>query len=176
MTEQAPASAVREVVLTRAFDAPRETVFEAWTDPDRVAKWWGPEGFDTPRKKVSIDLRVGGRFDLVMVVASAEIAAGMQVELGTEFPERSEIIGLVEPWLLALKSEAQPEIGLPAPTVTFIEFREGGDEARIALTSGPYTETMQPHAEAGWSGSFDKLDALLRSLACRKVAPKGGGA
>jgi len=154
----------QEVVITRVFDAPRELVFRAWTDPDYIAKWWGPEGFDTPRESVNVDLRVGGRFDLVMVVASAEIAAGMRVDVGAEFVDRSEIVELVEPELLVLSLEAQPDIGLPVPTVTRIEFHEDGEGTRLKLTGGPYTPMMKPNAEAGWSGSFDKLERLLPSL------------
>lgn len=165
MTEDTLAGGRPELHLTRVFDGSRELVFKAWTDPDQVAKWWGPEGFEIPRESVSIDLRVGGRFDLVMVVVNAEIVAGMQVELGTEFPDSSEIVELVEPELLVLRSEARPEIGLPVPTVTRIEFHDDGNgKTRVALTSGPYTATMRPNAEAGWSGSFDKVERLLGSV------------
>jgi uncharacterized protein YndB with AHSA1/START domain len=38
-------TAPRALVITRVFDAPRELVFKAWTDPKRVAQWWGPHGF-----------------------------------------------------------------------------------------------------------------------------------
>jgi uncharacterized protein YndB with AHSA1/START domain len=37
----------RELVITRIFDAPRHLVFQAWTEPARVARWWGPQGFVT---------------------------------------------------------------------------------------------------------------------------------
>jgi len=38
----------RMLVITRVFDAPRALVFKAWTDPKRVAQWWGPNGFTNP--------------------------------------------------------------------------------------------------------------------------------
>ena len=41
----------QQVLITRIFDAPREQVFKAWTDPDQVAAWYGPEHFDTPRER-----------------------------------------------------------------------------------------------------------------------------
>jgi len=50
----------KEAVITRVLDAPRETVWKAWTDPDIVKHWWGPQDFTAPH--ISIDLRVGGRF------------------------------------------------------------------------------------------------------------------
>jgi len=48
------------MVVTRVFDAPRELVWKAWTDPKYVMQWWGPKGFTSPSCK--IDFRVGGKF------------------------------------------------------------------------------------------------------------------
>ena len=42
----------QEVLITRIFDAPRERVFKAWTDPDEVAAWYGPEHMDAPRERI----------------------------------------------------------------------------------------------------------------------------
>lgn len=54
--------AEKEIVITRLFDAPRTLVFKVWTDPQHIAKWWGPEGYSSTDCKV--DLRVGGNFSL----------------------------------------------------------------------------------------------------------------
>jgi uncharacterized protein YndB with AHSA1/START domain len=48
------------MIVTRIFDAPRELVWKAWTDPKYVMQWWGPKGFTSPVCK--IDFRVGGKF------------------------------------------------------------------------------------------------------------------
>jgi Activator of Hsp90 ATPase homolog 1-like protein len=61
------AAADQQVLITRSFDAPREQMFKAWTDPDQVAVWYRPGHFDTPRERIHIDLRVGGRYELTMV-------------------------------------------------------------------------------------------------------------
>ena len=53
-------SEVERMVITRVFDAPRELVWKAWTDPKYVMRWWGPKGFTAPVCR--IDFRVGGRF------------------------------------------------------------------------------------------------------------------
>jgi uncharacterized protein YndB with AHSA1/START domain len=45
---QVKPSASRELTITRVIDAPREAVFEAWTDPKQMARWWGPNGFANP--------------------------------------------------------------------------------------------------------------------------------
>lgn len=54
----------REIVITRAFNAPPELVWKAWTDPERIVRWFGPNGFSTTIK--SMDLRIGGewRYDM----------------------------------------------------------------------------------------------------------------
>ena len=139
----------QQVLITRIFDAPRDLVFQAWTDPDQVARWYGPEQFDTPREAVTIELRVGGRYELEMV----------QQGSGAVFPVRYEIIELDPPRLLVLKSEPMPELGNHEPTVTRIELHDHGGKTRMSLSDGPYTHST--HAEAGWNGAFAKLDAML---------------
>ena len=54
----------REIVLTREFDAPRDLVFEAWTDPRHLSQWWGPDGFTTTTS--AFDMRPGGVWRFVM--------------------------------------------------------------------------------------------------------------
>ena len=65
----------QEVLITRIFDAPRERVFRAWVDPDELAAWYGPEYFDTPRERIRIDLRVGGRYELTMIRKPSRVGA-----------------------------------------------------------------------------------------------------
>jgi uncharacterized protein YndB with AHSA1/START domain len=149
MTDSTPAApADQEVRITRVFDAPRERVFSAWTDPDEVTAWYGPEGFDTPREKIHIDLRVGGRYELTMVRPG-----------GAEFAIGYEILELVEPELIVLRSDPMPEVGMHQPTVTRVELQDLGGRTRMTLTDGPYVESA--HAEAGWNSAFDKLAALV---------------
>ena len=148
MTEPAHAQAEgRRIHITRVLDAPRDAVFEAWTDPGQVAAWWGPGGFDVPRDTITIDLRVGGRYDLCMVQAAT----------GAGFWVRSEIVELVAGDLLVLGSDAAPEIGLTFPTLTRVEFRDDGAGTRVTVTGGLYSDEMAPNAEAGWSSSLDRL-------------------
>ena len=54
----------RGLVITRILDAPRDVVFRAWTEPDRVARWWGPQGFVTTY--CDMDIRPGGAFRVCM--------------------------------------------------------------------------------------------------------------
>ena len=156
MSDSTPVqTADQQITITRVFDAPRELVFRAWTDPDQVARWFGPAGLDTPRESVEIDARVGGRFQLRMVKPGSE----------AEYRLRYEIVELVEPELLVLRSEPMPEVGLHHPTVARIELHDEDGKTRMTLTDGPYTEEGGGGAGAGWASSFDKLEALLASSA-----------
>lgn len=56
--------AVPELVITRPFDASRELVWQAWSDPRHIMQWWGPAGFNN--ETCERDLRVGDRFQLAM--------------------------------------------------------------------------------------------------------------
>ena len=142
----------RQVQVEYTFEAPRELVFAAWMDPDEVAQWWAPKGFEVPRDSIEIDPRVGGRHVLCMV----------QQASGAEFWVRNEIVELNEPELLVLHGEAMPEVGLPFETATRVELADDGGVTRMALTSGPYTRQMAPNAEAGWRNGAEQLAALVK--------------
>jgi uncharacterized protein YndB with AHSA1/START domain len=141
----------QEVLITRIFEAPRKRVFRAWTDPDEVAAWYGPEHVDTPRDRVHIDLRVGGRYELTMVQRGG----------GAEYAIGYEIVELVEPELIVLRSDPMPEMGMHEPTLLRVEFHDHGAKTRMTLSDGPYPGEGRGHAEAGWSAAFDKLAARV---------------
>ncbi len=147
----ARATADQTVMITRMFEAPRDRVFEAWTDPDQVAAWYGPEPVDTPRERIHIDLGVGGRYELTMV----------QRDGGAEFTIGYEILELVEPELIVLRSDPMPEAGMHEPTVVRVEFHDHGAKTRMTLTDGPFPPEGHGHAEAGYRAAFDKLAALV---------------
>ena len=140
----------QKLTITREFDAPIELVWEAITDPDHVAHWFGPEGFETARESIEIDLRIGGRYELDMVMA------------GSRHPVRYTIAELDAPRLLVLTSPPMPEFGIPEQTVTRIELEDLGGTTRMTLSDGPY-EQPGP-AEAGWNGALAKLEARLGEL------------
>ena len=77
-------SADREIVLTHVFDAPRELVWQAWTDPQHVVNWWRPNGFTTTIEKM--DVRPGGVWKHVMHGPD-----------GTDYPNSSVFIEVVKP-------------------------------------------------------------------------------
>jgi uncharacterized protein YndB with AHSA1/START domain len=144
--------AEREVRVNHVFDAPREVVFAAWTDPDQVAQWWAPAGFEIPRDSVVIEPRVGGRFHLTM--------AGLAGE-GT-FPLRAEILEITPPELIVMRNEAIPEGGITEPTLTRVTFEVEGAGTRMIVTSGPYSDETYDNASTGWNELVLNLEALLR--------------
>ena len=64
MTNQYDEIVRREIVTTRVFDAPRATVFEAWTDPEQLKIWWGPKGFTNTFHHC--EMRPGGSWSYIM--------------------------------------------------------------------------------------------------------------
>jgi uncharacterized protein YndB with AHSA1/START domain len=144
-------AADRQVLITRIFEAPRERVFSAWTDPDEIAAWFGPEQMDTPRERIHVDLRVGGRYELTMV----------QRQGGREMTIGYEIVELVEPELIVLRSDPMPEAGMHEGTVVRVELHDHGSKTRMTLTDGPLPPESRDHAAAGWSAAFEKLGSLV---------------
>ena len=136
MSDSTPVAATdhqdQEVLITRIFDAPRERVFRAWTDPDEVAEWYGPEHFDTPRERIHIDLRVGGRYELTMVQRDngAEFAIGYEiVELRGAGADRAALGPDAGGGHARADSHAR---GVPRP-----RHQDAHDSHRRALPAGP---------------------------------------
>lgn len=73
-----------EIIITRLIDAPRELIWEVWTNPDHAAKWWGPNGFTTTTK--SMDLRPGGKWIYTMHGPD-----------GTDYPNEVKYLEVVKP-------------------------------------------------------------------------------
>lgn len=147
---EASAADARTVLVTRIFEAPRERVFRAWTDPDEVAAWFGPDSMETPRERIRIDLRVGGRYELTMVRRDG--AGGMTIGY--------EIVELLEPELLVLRSDPMPEMGMDEGTVVRVELHDHGEKTRMTLSDGPLP-AGRDHAEAGWLAAIEKLAARV---------------
>jgi uncharacterized protein YndB with AHSA1/START domain len=149
----APASAMaeRKLTITRIFDAPRELVWQCWTDPDQFARWWGPEHFTTPRESVEIDLRPGGRFRSTMVAPD-----------GSEYPSDGEIREVVAPERLVFAEDEtdHPMIESQLSILTLSDLGDGRTELRIDVTM-TCVEELIPMAEQGWASTLDKLAALL---------------
>jgi uncharacterized protein YndB with AHSA1/START domain len=161
-----------KIVLTRVFDAPRELVWKAWTRPERLMRWWGPEGFTSPVCR--IDLRVGGA--CLFCMRSPE---------GKDYWSTGVYRELVEPERIACTDCFADEKGNVVPasyyamsgdwprellvTVTLQE-HQGRTALTLEHVGLPEGEMSRLTAE-GWNGSFDKLARLLERTA--RFEPRG---
>lgn len=136
--------------LKRVFTAPREKVFQAWTTPEALKKWWGPEGYETPIAEV--DLRVGGRYRLGM----RKLPDGEVFYLLGAFREVTAPERLVYTWSW---EGAHAEMG---ETLVTVEFRTAGQSTEVILTHElfPDEATRDEHVK-GWSSCLDRLPTAL---------------
>jgi uncharacterized protein YndB with AHSA1/START domain len=150
--------------LEREFDAPRELVFEAWTDPRHVSQWWGPEQFTTP--VCEIDLRVGGAWRFVMRGPD-----------GAEYPCGGVFGEIVPNQKLAFTNDAIDQHGnVLLQGFTTVTFADVNGRTRLTLRTRATglvegTEPMLAGMEAGWSQSQDKLQrhVVRQAIAARKT-------
>ena len=141
------APTTQEIRITRVFDAPRQLVWQAWTDPEHLARWWGPRGRTTPVDSVTLELRPGGTFRVSSV---SEEQGDDMVTLGT-FRE------VVEPERLVLEEVAEDSWHDGAVSeVTLIDLEDGRTEMRFRATINT-TEEMIGMAQVGLSSAFDRL-------------------
>ena len=163
-----------ELTITRIFDAPRERVWKAWTDPEFLKKWWGPKNFTAP--VIKIDFRVGGKYlscmrgpdgkDYWSTGVYREIVPLEKLictdsfadEKGNRVP--ASHYGMTGHWPLEL-----------LVTVTFEEL--GGKTKMILRHEGIPSGVMRELTETGWSESFDKLAESIVASGTRIIAERG---
>jgi uncharacterized protein YndB with AHSA1/START domain len=144
----------KDLVITRIFDAPRELVYRAFTDPDQLAQWFGPVGYSVPRDTVDIDARVGGHQRFTMVSDADPAQASPVNATFVEVIENELLVG-EEKW------DGVPELGEGTVMRMRLEFHDEGGKTRLVLRQGPHTDEIEAMAREGWGSSFGKLDALL---------------
>jgi uncharacterized protein YndB with AHSA1/START domain len=135
--------------LNRVVAAHRRVVFRACTEPDEVARWWGPHGFTTPH--IELDLRVGGRYRFAMQPPEGEL-----------FHLSGEFRAIEPPALLEYTFRWEQPDPDDRETVVNLAFQEAGDSTEITLVqSGFATEARRALHDGGWSDSFDRLQDVL---------------
>jgi uncharacterized protein YndB with AHSA1/START domain len=133
--------------IRRVFDAPREKVFSAWTQPEELKRWWRVgEDWTTPLAEV--DLRVGGTF----VLGTKPPAGDLHVVRG-EFhlvapPER-----LVYTWRVDGSGPEENEVT--------VEFLPLGDETEVTITHARLSRESAASSGAGWEAVLTSLGAVL---------------
>lgn len=154
------------LIITRIFDAPREMVWKAWTEPETFMKWWGQKDYTST--VCNLDLRVNGSYHSNMVSSDGKVfwSKGTYLELipnehilctDSFSDEEGNIIsaseyGMTGEWPDVLKVSIDfedAESGKTKMTLNHIGMPEG---------------QMKEMCGAGWQESFDKLDDLLKGM------------
>jgi uncharacterized protein YndB with AHSA1/START domain len=137
--------------LHRALPAAPSLVFDVFTDPNQLARWWGPEGFSIP--SLEFDPRVGESYRIEM-----------QPPEGYAFYLAGEIRMVDPPNRLAYTFRWEDPDPDDVETVVDLSFRGFGESTEVVLAQGPFkTEARRALHRDGWTDSFDQLEALLSS-------------
>jgi uncharacterized protein YndB with AHSA1/START domain len=157
-----------EFVISRVFDAPRDLVWKAWTEPERLIKWWGPRGAQVLSTKV--ELRVGGIFHYLLKSAEGLEIWGKFVYREISPPEK----------MVFINSFSDPQGGTtrapffdgkwPLEILSMVTLAEDGKKTKVTIKWVPYSATeieRKTFEEAagsmqqGWSGTLDNLTDYL---------------
>jgi uncharacterized protein YndB with AHSA1/START domain len=145
----------RELVLTRLIDAPRERLYEAWTDPELLKRWFAPLPYTTPRAE--LDVRPGGATLVVM-----------RDPQGNEYPNRGVYLEVVPNERLVVTdafTEAWQPSEKPFMTVILTFEEEGGKTRYTARVRHWSTADREAHEQMGfhegWGQCADQLEALV---------------
>jgi uncharacterized protein YndB with AHSA1/START domain len=142
------------LTLTRTFDAPRDLVFQMWTDAKHFKAWWGPAGSDNGETR--LDVRPGG-----------EIFVQMRGP-GFDHPMGGEFLEIDPPRRLVFTSKAfkDPDGNWQFVNHNTVTFEESGGKTKMTLLCVVQRGSEEfaipvDNMEEGWSGSFDRLRDLL---------------
>lgn len=155
MTVQATIESMvgKQVVVSRLIDAPRQRVFDAWIKPEKLAQWWGPNGFTNPR--CEIDARPGGKIYIEMIRTSD----------GKMFPLDGEVEIVEAPSRIVLRARGYNAANDKTTiedrvTATFTE-----QDGKTLVTVHLYVLAVAPafieaaeRMDQGWSQSLKRLE------------------
>jgi len=161
-------SVSKDFVISRVLNAPRDLVWQCFTDPERMKQWWGPKGAKI--LKSDMDLRVGGTYHYGMQMPDGKVMWGRMVYREIAPPEMLVFINsfsdeagglarhpLAPTWPLEMLS-----------TFTFDDL--GGDKTKFTVRWSPHNATPEERAAfdaghasmtGGWSGTMDQFEAYL---------------
>jgi uncharacterized protein YndB with AHSA1/START domain len=137
------------ITIVRIFDAPRERVWQEWTEPERFADWFGGTASEVPLASVAMDVRPGGSWRLTMHAARGEI------HWHGEYRE------VVEPERLVFTLTDQPGHTDELVSVELNELGDGRTEMRFEQRGGGLSPEEYERAGQGWSGFFDRIAERL---------------
>ena len=155
---------IKEVTLEKVYDASPETVWQAWTQPEMLKQWWGPDNVTIPQCEV--DLKIGGKFYIVM-----EAGEAMGPYKGTLWPMQAEFTEVIPNEKLSYTAQAWTE-GMKEDTTidqtTNITFSADGDKTKVTVKAaiyktGPKAGMAAEGMQMGFTQQLEKLSAFLAS-------------
>ena len=140
----------RVLKIERVFDAPRDLVFKAWTEPEHMSRWWGPRGFKSTVLKN--ELRPGGAYRIHMLGPDGDHwTQGVYREVVP--PERLVMVGS---WADAKGNPTRPET-----TLTLL-FEDLGEKTKLTLHNAIFESvTARDAHNNGWTSALDCLAEYL---------------
>jgi uncharacterized protein YndB with AHSA1/START domain len=135
--------------ITRGLPATRSQVFRYFTEPDRLARWWGPNGFSIP--SLTLEPRVGASYRIEMRPPGGE-----------PFFLAGEFRTVDPPGRLAFTFRWEDPDPDDVETIAELSFHDLGETTEVRLAQGPFKTAARHELHAnGWSDSFDRLEAVL---------------
>jgi len=163
------------IVIERIFNAPRELVWKAWTDPETAKKWWGPKDFTAP--SIKIDLREGGKYvfamhgpkgsewdkDIYSAGVYKRIIPNEKLVVTDYFSDENG--NMISPADSGLED---PDFPTESTVTVLFEEMEGGKTKLSIIYPKPESEKeframLKSGMKDGWNSSLDKLVAILES-------------
>lgn len=151
----------KELLMMRECDAPREIIWKAWTDPDLIKQWWGPDGVTIPTAE--FDARVGGKIYIVML-AGPELGPMK----GQKWPMSATIKELIAPERLVFTSAAidEPSGTTLLENLVTVTLADMGGETTMTVHVVVTMSTEKAAAalagmQMGWNQQLDKLVKLM---------------
>ena len=155
---------IKQVTLEKIYNASLETVWHAWTDPEMLKQWWGPNNVTIPQCEV--DLRIGGKFYIVM-----EAGEGMGPYKGLKWPMLAEFTTIVPKSKLSFDgkawTEGQNENGeTTIEQTTEITFAEEDGKTKVTVVAtvhktGPGAVMAIQGMQTGFTQQLEKLNNFL---------------
>ncbi|MGH3084614.1 MAG: SRPBCC family protein [Gaiellaceae bacterium] len=140
------------ISITRVFDAPRERVWEEWTEPERFADWFGGTQSEVPMSSVSMDVRPGGSWRLTMFAERGR----REIQWEGEYRE------VAPPERLVFTVTDQPgEDVHELVIVVLTDLGDGRTEMHLQQRGGGLSAKEYARAAQGWSSFFDRIAERL---------------
>ncbi|MEA2904497.1 MAG: hypothetical protein QOI12_1884 [Alphaproteobacteria bacterium] len=170
MTAGQPETASPDFVITRVFDAPRDLVWKAFTDPERMKEWWGPKGFSVIASKM--DLRPGGTYHYGMTAPDGAAIWGKFIFREIVAPERMVFINSFSDEAGGLTRHPMAPTW-PLEMLSTFTFEDAGGKTKVTIRWAPYNASEEERKtfdaghdsmRQGWGGTMEQLQTYLAKV------------